>query len=734
MALDGDMAWPPPEWSADAGEILDPFAAPEPSPVAHVDEAGNVVGFVEPERVAPVQPVAAPPAPDAPHIDASGQVVGYQAPEVAPAAAPVAQSAPEPVYDGGWEQFISNENAAPPEDVPLHAQPIDQAADGLADSPVPESMWQPQAVEQETSRLLDMPEEEYAKHVAAEEAERRAFRVQEAARIEDENRQAMERNREADRVAREDTRRKLVDVNTHLQELSKQDIDRDRWMSSRSGPQKVALYASAMISGFLNPGGKNGAIELVQNEIDRDIDIQVQNLAQRKAGLQAEAGLVAQLYDLSGDEYQAAETARMAMYGDAIKKLELDAQQYDPLGSQAMKTRDAVMEFRGRQQAAAAKMEETLYKRGFEERKFQLDVNADRRAQEKHRKSMAGGGAAKQMPPEYWQALYGVAPPVPMSDKEFKSWVGTTGDIRKLTGNDVEGQKKSAELVKAQADAEKAVRENDPNDRARQLGVGGIVRKDGTPVLFRSPESAEKVAKQKAATDMATGLIDKLRIARDRHGFSSEMVRSDEWRQMQADYAALQLEIKNTAELGVLAGPDMDIIGRALGTKDPTELRDVTKGLDSARENLVTKLNTTIKAGDDKAARYEPPKTEIAKASERPFTENFNAAMAPLSDFAKKDPDERHRVVQERRAAYAEIARQAAESGNSIPLKLAAKKAEAQHKAGEIDDATLNAIREDLASAQVSIQSQQVFDNPSHVGGPPALLGDDWVDRALGGD
>lgn len=480
MALDGGMVWPPPEWlageeapvdpfaaSPDASVVIDPVQLPDAQPVAHIDAAGNLVGYQEPE-------VAPAPQPTTRILDdgRGGQIEMLEAPasapaphhakRVAPPAAPAPPPAPaapvseieEPAYDGGWEQFISNENAAPPEEVPLHAQPIDQSTEGLADSPVPESVWQPQAVEQETSRLLDMPEEDYAKHVAAEQAERDAFRMAEARRIEDENRREMEHNREADRLAREETRRKLVDVNARLQELSQQDIERNRWMSSRSAPQKVALYGAAMINGFLNPGGRNGAIELVQQEIDRDIDIQVKNLASRRAGLQAEMGLVGQLYDISGDEFQAAETARLAMYGDAIKKLEMDAQQYDPLGSQAMRTRDAVMEFRARQQAAAAALEEKLYKRDFEERKFQLDVNADRRAQEKHKKSMAGGGAAKQMPPEYWQALYGVAPPVPMSDKEFKSWVNTTGDIRKLTGGDVEGKTKEVALEKAVSDLE----------------------------------------------------------------------------------------------------------------------------------------------------------------------------------------------------------------------------------------------------------------------------------------
>lgn len=474
--------WVPEDWavtddpadpfgaSADASVAIDPIQLPDVVTAApHIDAAGNVVGYQEPERS------------PAPHIDAAGNLVGYQGPEVVPVAAPpmpqAAPAAPPPVgtpadpvaYDGGFDQFIQDDAVTPPAEPDLHAQPLDEYAGDLEESPVPEELWKPEAQTQENARVLDMSDERYLQHTQNKQAEADAYRAAELRQIEEDNRREMEHGREVERLARESTRQKLTDIGTRLEQLSQQHEDPSRWYADRSVPQKMALYASAMISGFLNPGGRNGAIELIQGEIDRDVESQRQNLNAQRQGLSEARGLVAEEYALSGDEFQAAETARLAKYGQAIKGLEQEMQRFDPMGSSAMKYRDGISELKARQAARAAALEQEVYKREGDAFDRQLRLNADQRAAEKHRKSMVGGGGSTKLSPELIRAQFGLDVERPMSIKELKERVGLSKDVKSLSGDDVESKTKATTLQKAEIELDVAQTKGDILDDDQQL-------------------------------------------------------------------------------------------------------------------------------------------------------------------------------------------------------------------------------------------------------------------------
>jgi hypothetical protein len=226
---------------------------------------------------------------------------------------------------------------------------------------------------------------------------------------------------------------------------------------------------------------------------------------------------------------------------------------------------------------------------------------------------------------------------------------------------EVEARLKAAELRKKEADATAAELEVSGGERARKLGVGELVRDDGRPVLFRSTESAEKVANSQGAAKLATQLIDKLLVARKQHGWSSDLFKSDEWRQMQGDYSQLQLAKKTTDELGVLAGPDMDLIERALGTSDPTEVRDPTAGLENARNNLVAQFNARAQSqvADGNIQPWEPPRLRALEAFEAGKGENVKAFLAPLPPGVKAGPAASKEVADEKQALLPALLREA---------------------------------------------------------------------------
>jgi hypothetical protein len=124
--------------------------------------------------------------------------------------------------------------------------------------------------------------------------------------------------------------------------------------------------------------------------------------------------------------------------------------------------------------------------------------------------------------------------------------------------------------------------------------IPGITLPDGKP-FYASGDQTEAKKLRAAAGDTTSlvGLMDKIVELRAKYGWSSDLLKSPEWQQMQASGAFAQLVSKGEGvfQLGVLTGPDVDIIGKATGIKDPTELRDPTPGIKAARVNLIDRFN-----------------------------------------------------------------------------------------------------------------------------------------------
>lgn len=152
----------------------------------------------------------------------------------------------------------------------------------------------------------------------------------------------------------------------------------------------------------------------------------------------------------------------------------------------------------------------------------------------------------------------------------------------------------------------------------RKLGIGDLTgspvkNKDGTSFLARSPESAIEIAKQAAATYGIATLASQLEDGYKKHG--SEFTKTEAYRQLQSTHAQMQIELKEAFKLGVLAGPDLELINRAIGTSDPTELRSYTKALRGLADNSVGRLETRMKA-DGFTGRLNVPTASSMTAAE----------------------------------------------------------------------------------------------------------------------
>lgn len=393
---------------------------------------------------------------------------------------------------------------------------------------------------------------------------------------------------------------------TELDSEAKQLADENP-LDSISGGRKIMGVLASIVGGFMaNKTGRNMGLEAVDQIANDAMQLHAQKL---QLNARQQAGIGDQI-QRAGDVQKASEAVRLAVYDGAIKQLETQVQQFDPRGTTALRVLDDINALKQRRADAMQKYLLGEQKRIEDQRKYELDAM---KAKGQYAKDMAdaqktglesqklagqlgGGGVAKPVkpgdvvqPPEYFQQVYGKAPPLAMSQNQYEEWA--------KTGKVVE-------------DYSKVQRENSPEERARQLSVGEINDEDGKPILFRDPGVADKVAVSKEATANAARLIDQLLVLRDHYGgWKSDLWKSPEWRRMRSDFADLQLEKKDQAGLGVLAGPDMGLINSTFGTSDPSEMRDPTPGLKRARMNMVEKFNEKLRAQavGQKPKRYEPP-------------------------------------------------------------------------------------------------------------------------------
>ncbi len=371
----------------------------------------------------------------------------------------------------------------------------------------------------------------------------------------------------------------------------------------------IAGVLSAAITGALTRSGTpNAALQSFEHAINNHIQAQKDDIANGWQGVSSRRNSIATALQQHGDLFRAQEAYRIGMYEFAMQSVLSEAQKFDPKGSTALRRAQLHQDMAAKAAQARQAYGQQVFKNTMEAGKLELE---QRQAAEAARHNKAGEGLewskfglekSKQattsketqvFSPQELAALHpgSPVPPVGMALKDYSGWLerGAKGE-----------ELKTKQLT------------NSSEERSRQLAVGELIDDKGAPVLFRSVESAEKTAGSKAAVDNGTRLIDKVLAARKKYGWSSNLMKSDEWRQMQSDFNELKLQKKNVDQLGALSESDLNLVGAALGTTDPTEARDPTSGLRNARSNMVEGFNSVLRAqtvpkSGQKLRRYEPP-------------------------------------------------------------------------------------------------------------------------------
>ena len=544
-------------------------------------ESGIVYPWDVPGFVSPVAPALGEPPPQSTEELLRG-IIGEQPVVGAPAPALDVDIGPAVIETGPTSLDEALQGQAPAVvPAPAAAQPTPQQEPAdLATAlqpPAALAVAPTLTPEQEVAALETLPLEEQAARRAAREQDLQqefARRKSEGLRA---DREAADRNLASYETATARARADAQSLIAQAKELGQREVDPDRWWGSRSTGQKIAGFIGAAISGALAPGGQNQTLGLINQAIDRDLDAQVQSLAGQRAALATQQGLVGDLYRQTGDPLPPPPAAPAAMMQRLDDELGAEMAQYDPRSARVQAMADARAQARQEIAASEARIAEAQWKRYTEQAK--IDEGQARIAQD---------------------------------ERESRRQAYTTR----------EGQRTQERIAAAQLAAagkeKEAIRGEKEQERVEQRGVvGGLTGKGGGAFVAPTPEDARTIRSTKAAVDQSAALLDRMLLAREKYGWSSDLVKSPEWRAMKGDFAQLLLNKKELDKLGVLAGPDMGLMEAALGTDDPTEIRDPTPGLKNARRNIVEKFTLELKNYPTYSGEDYVPAAAVDVATER---------------------------------------------------------------------------------------------------------------------
>lgn len=507
-----------------------------------------------------------------------------------------------------------------------------------------------------------------------------AMRALEIKQAHEEERRAQERQLAEESAARKlrnaeiyeskisEAKKRTENILLRSQELGREKLDSKRWIKNQSTLGKIGTAFSILVGGqqgFASGKGGNKSLDFFQELVNQDIEEQKFNIEKGISDLNRERGLVSEIYQQTGDLYEATEIARLAAYEAGIAKIDGELAKLDPEGTQAVAAEMQKRELQGRFDAHAAEIANAQRKQAMSDAKWEVEIldkesaikkrNAETLKIDAERRKLEHRGTGVRKPKiEYMKPDDQVA----WMRRGFEPFtrdgalVLREGDAAKKAAeaylNSPESEAdplKSAQLRDAVAsankkeiDAETARTEKTLFDPGRRTQ---LLNPDGTPFVGKTVAGTDAAQKRMADAQNMAIITDNILILRHKDGGASEILKSDEWQKLKSAETRLSLGAKDRFNLGVLAGADLDLIEMERGGVDVASfIFDAAPGLKASLEGEVTDLNLDL-AAEGYKERWEPTRKRAATNYERPTSE-LETEVRKYRPYDKEDktPDD----------------------------------------------------------------------------------------------
>ncbi len=524
---------------------------------------------------------------------------------------------------------------------------------------------------------------------------------------------ARQRSFEVFQRASTDLMRERQALRDEAKRLASQDVDPDRWWASRSTGQQVALAISAGLGGFLNPGGRNSTIEMIEGAINRDIDAQKATLAGRRDLIGQQQGILAEISAQTGDEYRATEAVRLAAMQNVRLKIAQERLRYDPRGTQAQHLANFQVAWEQAEAAALAKADAELHKRGMEAAKHELDVRKQAEDERHNRYSERNTSYATSVTAR-GQLLDGAKANRLWNPKTRRWEVDPTAPVNEK--DQLELRRLRAQADKDEADARLAQSNAGGGPGGDPNAVGGpdgtaYRNKDGSTFAIKDEFRRKRISELNVANQNIRRMADLVAIMRADKGGASSKIGSDEYQELASLAAQTDFETYKAFGLGAPSAGDTQMAANARGGKDITSfIHDPSAGFQAYADGIEKKLNTEMRDAGYTGAPVKAPRIERAAAVERTKDDNAAIITQPIPPHARTDEASRARYVEAKATAAAVALKH--QNPSAAELKAWARKLDDLVEAGQLTREEAIGIVAPMATKVAQAEQRRIQDTP----------------------
>ncbi len=387
-------------------------------------------------------------------------------------------------------------------------------------------------------------------------------------------------------------------------------IDDNRLWHNMGTGNKILAGISVAMSGLGDAmAGRadrpNMALAIITGAIKDDVDAQIREREHLGKRIGIARNSLDNYRQVSADDREAGQLKVAEMYKRTARKMESAAGAY---GSERAK-------LAAQQTAAQLDAEAAKIIGQYGESAFNRDVQRQNLANQKAQIGVAYGNLDLNRKQFAWQ-----------KDYQRDQLMLEAGKLAQA------GKANEAKLYMERGIGGTTVPVTDENGNVTGVRHEPLKNRDGSVWIPTGGEaSVDKLRNVKAASETLIGIIDE--VQRMGPEYLSDTANSKKLQEMKANWAAAKLEVKDVKQLGVLAGPDMDLIDQYLGTPDPTRWKDSVAGIAQARKNIVRGTNTLMQAHGLDGEWAPPDLGGLAKPADDEGTRSFEELKG--SDYGK---------------------------------------------------------------------------------------------------
>lgn len=399
--------------------------------------------------------------------------------------------------------------------------------------------------------------------------------------------------------------------------------DPNRWLSTRTAGQRLRDILLAAAGGLIQarqgPGARNIGMDMVQQEIDRDIDAQKQDIENGKHALGIRQNAVAEEFKRNGNLYEAAEKVRLATYEAALNRMKSEQQNFDPRGTSFLNYGNAIRDLQGKAAEHVEKIRTAAFEEDMKAREAvrKQQETAATIAHQRNEDSVAFGRLGldrdkQKTENQVWspQQLAAInpnlpVPPIAMTQKEFGSWLGnqkTGSEMGQQTQQEIDRQNDrvrqfSIGTVTPRLATDKEGKPVLGDNGLPQLQHGPLLNADGKPWLVSDTGEHKALSDKLLAASEVSDMINEILSIRNKVGGESGVFNSDEYQRLKVLQNRLTI-LQKSGTQGMSSDEDMQKLVAAAGAADVTSFRDKSAGLKEALQRTETEFNKAMRIGN----------------------------------------------------------------------------------------------------------------------------------------